>query len=270
MRDHLPFPTPAAAQPHRYRLLILAIIVLVLMLIVEAGVIGYFWGLQRGLNSIPDELVSSPIPTATPSANLPETEFPSSTGSTYPRKKVSITDELRQGYSTGPSNPDLEVFVFADLTEEGFSGRTLTENIADLRQKYPDQLRIWYLHTVLPYRDNPSLRVAIASLYCLNQQNRVWENMADLVRENGDSSYRYDVSSREEYVTCLTEINQNETYFDQTVHGSQVRMSMFSVTGVPTTIFVRPSDNEAVIVPGALPRDIFAADAKKIIESLID
>jgi hypothetical protein len=174
---------------------------------------------------------------------------------------VENLEALKVGFPSESTNPELELFVFADLTEEGFSGRILTQAIPLVRAEYGERVRVWYLHTVLPYRENSNLLSSIGTLKCLADKNSVWTNMENLVNQQGSHDFIYDLpefSDQEDYIRCITEINGQDEYVSQRIKLTRDLMQRYTIGGVPTVLAVHNQNPDiAVPIVGALPSDIF-------------
>ncbi len=267
-------PEKKAVKP-KVVLLIVSLIILELCSLILAATYGYRQGLRSevGKNPASDttqinmkaDLIK---PTSVPGLVYPLSTKPEDTTYDYSENlkiNLSSIEELKTGYPSSKENLGYEVFLFADLTEDSFSGQMLTQNVNFLFKNYP-QMRVWYLHTVLPYRENPNLKGAIGVLKCLNDQDSVWKNMDDLVKEKGRHNYIYQLENQETYTRCITEINQNDQYFQEKIINSQELMAKYGISGIPSIIVVsenNPSIGNRII--GALPRDEFVQRIEEII-----
>jgi len=285
-RNNLPTPANILGQPTSKlktthtngpfgKIIILLIGEIFLLLLV--GISSYQLGINKNLSkqdlSFSKEPSTYPLPTpllqaTTEPVNTTADFSPSNTsGADTTTISIENTDDLKNhGYATNSTNPDIEVFIFADLTESGFSGHVLTENVTNLLAKYPQQVRIWYLHTVLQYRDNSNLRTAIATLKCLSDQQSVWQNMNNLVEQQGKSGFRYQLPDQEQYIKCITDINQSPQYFDSNVKNSQELMVKYGIQGVPTSIFVsRANPNQGIKMAGAVPAEAYTNQIQQLL-----
>jgi hypothetical protein len=242
-----------------------------LLFLLLVSMVAYQQGKQHGVEITQRTVSPSESPVAaSPALAGPvyPTLLPSPTATSEganPKINLGNIEELKIGYPSSAQNPEFEVFLFADITEDNFSGSMLTRNIGYLLDKYPQKVRVWYLHTVLAYRDTPSLRPPIGVLKCLADQTAVWPNMASLVKEKGSPDFGYQVSDQEKYTGCITEINKNKSFFDQQVKAGQLLMTKYGVTGVPTALFVSTKDpSQGIEIVGAVPLDAFKDQVQKI------
>ncbi len=227
------------------------------------GFYGYQWGLQSGLllhqTSAPSEFsLADPVyPINTPS--------PTPDALNNSKIALSSTSELKTGYHNVVDNPDMEVFIFADLTEESLSGRLLVENIDYLLKRYPQRIRVWYLHTILGYRDVLATRQVFGVLKCLSDQQAVWANMGQLVIEKGQAKINYQVQDHSKYDQCAQTISQDPLVFEQQTQDSQRLMAKYGILGIPTVIFVNNKNpTEGTKIVGALPLATFQDQVKDI------
>lgn len=178
--------------------------------------------------------------------------------------ELNELDNLRKyGISNNTIHPVYELFVFGDLTEVDFSGHILSEVIPSVLDAYPNQVKIWYINSVLPYRDNEKLRSAISTQHCLNEQNAFWSNIQELVRVSGLKTGQYVVNNQTQLQQCLTN-SRNDNSQDVTI--SQKLMSQYEINAVPTTIFtVSSNQSKGLLIPGAVRDQVY----KDIIEKLL-
>lgn len=178
-------------------------------------------------------------------------------GGTKPSQlNTALIQELREAgiANNTVQSPEYEAFIFADLTEEINSGRALKENIKPMLDQYSDRIKIWYIHSVLPYRDTPDLRAAIATNFCLSLQDAFWNNIDELIAADGSHAGNYFIEDKLEFINCVTDINKNTDYFDTKVATGLELMSKADVKAIPTVVFVKNSDLSAQkMVVGALP-----------------
>jgi hypothetical protein len=154
---------------------------------------------------------------------------------------LSSTAELETGYPSSSEDVDVNLFLFADITEERFSGKTLQDNMTYLLDTYPKQIKIWYLNTALPYYDAAGEQIALTTLTCLANQQAVWPNIRTLVKEKRHPITTYKISDP--------------------------MQQKFGVAGVPTVIIVtKKSPHIGIIIPGLLPLDVFKEKIEKILK----
>jgi protein-disulfide isomerase len=239
-------------------------IILASCLLFLVGFYGYTQGQKNSLQPIESSITTTPTPTE----EVCQLNIPTPMESIYnenPRINLCGLEDLKSGYPSSNENPEFEVFLFADFTEDTHSARMLTENADHLLKQYP-QTRVWYLHTVLPYRDNSNLNSAIAVLKCLSDQGSVWQNMNNMIKEKGRPDFIYQVDNQEKYISCITEINKNSEYFESNIKKGQDLMQKYGVTGIPTTLFVSTKDpSYGIKIVGATPKEEFKKKVKEII-----
>lgn len=243
----------------------IAFLFLVSLLLASVAVISYQIGKNEKQYTPTNQYIPvSATPNLIPSTSITPTKQPGyETGSIL---LLEDTSDLKQhGVMLQNPNYSHEAYIFADLTESNFSGKVLTQIIPLIKQRFP-QIRLWYLHTVLQYRDTPNTRSAIATLKCLADQGAVWQNMESLVKNSGRHDYVYDLPDQEKYIGCITSINQDKKYFDNYVKEGQDLMVKYRVAGVPTIIIAPvqyPSEGTYII--GALPTDQFEQEIIRVL-----
>lgn len=170
-------------------------------------------------------------------------------------RQVDIPDisELRQGIPQGADNPALEVFVFADFTEGTFSAPVLLENIPALLAAYPNDIRVYYLHTVLPYRSQ-GINASIGDVICMPKQGHFWDNMAELVRVDGYLNGNYKLTDPTEFGDCQRSVVNSGNQIPDFISQSQRRLAKYQGGGIPTAIFVKREDpKHGRIIIGKVP-----------------
>lgn len=181
--------------------------------------------------------------------------------SAVPHVSVSPSNDLREGAAVGAADPEFEVFVFADFTEEGFSGRILTESIPRLLEGYPEA-RVWYIHTVLAYRTDEVSQLALKALICLDEQQQVWRNMRELVNQDGLVEGQFENVDLEAYTRCRDESSIDiESYV--TLSGE--RMSKYQINAIPTVLVLPRGADKAGMIIGAVPWGVFEQQVNEVL-----
>ncbi len=258
--------------------------VLLVFMMSMTGIAGYYLGTKATQKPSIENVVIGDAPplittesTPSPQIEIPPSqrgEITSESGTRYQTMSLSSTSDiawLKQGYATKSPNPDVEVFVFADITEGSFSARVLSENIEYLRGQQKEKARVWYLHTVLAYRDMLGERSYMGILHCLSEQDKVWENMTDValyVQAYGKNELTYKVDDLDGFWRCLKEKETKPEEFDAQILDGQERMKHFGIVGVPTIVFFSPAKSLAIVMEGALPIDHFKTATEDIFKTL--
>ncbi len=180
---------------------------------------------------------------------------------------VSLTPEtvaqMKQiGIPVGPENARYDVFVIADASETNFSGGVLTKQIQDVIAAYPNDVRVWYVHFVLAYRDSRS--DVLVSSGCLAAQQAFWPNIRAYV-ENDAKPYPSlglypGIGNQEEYADCVA--NENNPVHKQRVTTDKVigqsLLPKVDAAGIPSTVFVdRKKLSGSVLLQGGHPAEQF-------------
>lgn len=212
------------------------------------------------------------VPAASPSAqmDLNSQIFSGKSGVQYKKSIIGDYEALKKGYPSNNQNPEVEVFVFADVTEGSFSGKILKDHIDFLINYYP-QARVWYLHTVLPYRDMANERAWMSRLECIAAQGKIWENMptlAEYAQTQNLENFTYALTDYQQFSRCVADLEKKTDYLNEQILASQARMSSYAVTGIPTIMFVSPTTNKTVTVVGAIPFNYFQQDIAVILTAL--
>jgi len=170
----------------------------------------------------------------------------------------TVTDLKKVGLPTTREQKAVDVFVLADASEKGFSGLALTSQIQELMRRFPNDIRVWYIHVVLPYRDVRS--DVLVSSGCLADQQAFWPNIAPYV-ENDAKPFpplgQYPgIGNPEQYGRCVTEGNGLDLSAEK-----KERLRLLSgvgATGIPSAIFINnASVRAAVKLEGAQPGEHF-------------
>lgn len=276
-------PVPSAVPVHEKWSFIFTIAFAMAVISVVSAVGGYALGRADALNffsDLPEEVRATPSPLTSPTAS-PSPKL-------YRDGKVEIIEEnitiddtingtliklpdlnqIRLNAPAGSNAPAHEVFIFGDFTEDGFSKRALTTYPDAFLQADPS-LRLWYVHTVLDYRNKEYQRPAITSLRCLSEQSQLWNNMKELTVSYGRFDGNYTGINRETFDACASTVNNDAAYINRVVTESQERMPYFDFDGIPTTLFVSTEDpSRGIVIPGAVPVDILVNNLPAIFKKL--
>lgn len=166
------------------------------------------------------------------------------------------------GIPTGAESAKYDVFVLADASEEGRSGKVLVDQLQALMAKYPKDIRVWYVHFLLVYRE--ARADVLVSSGCLGEQNAFWSNIRAYVANEAKpypSLGLYPgIANPEQYADCIANEN-NPTHKRRStvdkVLGQQL-LSQVDAAGIPAMVFVdvkKPS--QAILLHGAYPTEEF-------------
>lgn len=175
------------------------------------------------------------------------------------------------GIPTGATSAKYDVFVLADASETGLSGKVLTSQLQELMVKYPADIRVWYVHFLLVYREARS--DVLVSSGCLADQNAFWPSIREYVA-NEAKPYPVlglypGVTNSEQYADCVANVN-NPTHKRRITTDKEVGQKLLAqvdAAGIPAMVFVdvkRPA--QAILLQGAHPTDEFIRAVEKLRE----
>ena len=189
-------------------------------------------------------------------------------------RSVNLKPETLQaltqiGIPTGASSAKYDVFVLADASEAERSGKVLVNQLQQLLAKYPNELRIWYVHFLLVYREARS--DVLVSSGCLAEQNAFWPNIRAYV-ENDAKPYPTQgiypgITNGEQYADCVANINNATHKRRLTVDKElgQKLLSQVDAAGIPAMVFVDvKKPTQAILLQGAHPTEEFVRAVEKL------
>ncbi len=177
-------------------------------------------------------------------------------------KPETLQSLTQIGIPTGPASARYDVFVLADASEEGRSGKVLTDQLQALMATYPTELRVWYVHFLLAYRE--ARADVLVSSGCLGEQNAFWSNIKAYVA-NAAKPYPAlgvypGITNPGQYADCMANADNPTHKRRLTVDKElgQKLLSQVDAAGIPAMVFVdvkKPA--QAVLLQGAYPVEEF-------------
>lgn len=177
-------------------------------------------------------------------------------------KPETIQSLTQIGIPTGSSTAKYDVFVLADASETDRSGKVLVDQLQELMAKYPTEIRVWYVHFLLVYREARS--DVLVSSGCLGEQNAFWPNIKAYVANDAKPypalGLYPGIAKTEQYADCVTNVNNSTHKRRLTVDKElgQKLLSQVDAAGIPAMVFVdvrKPS--QAILLQGAYPTEEF-------------
>lgn len=177
-------------------------------------------------------------------------------------KSETLQSLTQIGIPTGPASAKYDVFVLADASEDGRSGKVLTDQLQTLMATYPTELRVWYVHFLLVYREARS--DVLVSSGCLGEQNAFWSNIKAYVANEAKPypalGLYPGIANPEQYADCVANAD-NPTHKRRLTIDKELGQKLLSqvdAAGIPAMVFVdvkKPS--QAVLLQGAYPVEEF-------------
>jgi len=191
-------------------------------------------------------------------------------------RSVNLKPETLQaltqiGIPTGASTAKYDVFVLADASETGLSGKVLVNQVQELMAKYPNDIRVWYVHFLLAYRE--ARADVLVSSGCLADQQAFWPNISAYVANDAKPypalGMYPGVPNGEQYADCVANgnnpIHRRRITTDKEI--GQKLLSQVDAVGIPAMVFVdtkKPS--QAILLQGAYPAEEFIRAVEKLSE----
>ncbi|MFZ5535681.1 MAG: hypothetical protein ACOY3M_06040 [Patescibacteria group bacterium] len=177
-------------------------------------------------------------------------------------KPETIQALTRIGIPMGAESAKYDVFVLADASEEGRSGKVLVDQLQALMAKYPKDIRLWYVHFLLVYRE--ARADVLVSSGCLGEQNAFWSNIRAYVANEAKPypplGLYPGITDPEKYADCVANEN-NPTHKRRITTDKELGQQLLSqvdAVGIPAMVFVdvkKPS--QAILLQGAYPTEEF-------------